>query len=84
MTSQKFIKALNMLTEQQDQMVKEGEFKVYKGLCMQESALLRERAKMTVNEKDQKILLIAAKEAMERALAIESYFKENDQLYCSG
>ena len=65
------MKSLNLLAEQQDEMVRQNNIKAYKGLCMEEAALLFRRAKET--EGNIRIcLLAAAKEAMERVFHIDS------------
>ncbi len=60
---------LNLLTEQQNEMKKQGNLRAYKGLLMQEAAILRERGKKETDPIAAEILLSAGKEAM--ILAIE-------------
>lgn len=61
---------LNLLAEQQDEMVKQGNLRAAKGLCMREAALLRERAKELDGEA-RTVFLEGATEAMARALAFD-------------
>ena len=64
-------KMLNTLAEQQDEMMEQGEIVLYKGLCMQEAALLRERAHYLEDQATKEALLDAANGAMERALTVD-------------
>ncbi len=64
-------KSLNLLCEQQDQMVKDGNIRAYIGLCMKEAALLRTTGKQLADEAAQKIFFAAANEAMKRALKFD-------------
>lgn len=63
---------LDMLADQQEKAVEEELFHIYKGLCMQEAALLRSYAKAIKNEGIQQTLLQAANDAMKRALAFDT------------
>ncbi len=64
----KLNKTLSALSSQQDEMLKQKEYRAYVGLCMKEAALLTERAKELEDPFQQDILKACALDAMSRAI----------------
>ena len=70
MSSGQMMKALNLLAEQQDQMLKENNIRAYAGLKMKEASIFHIRAKEIKSSLAKQILIKAAEEAIISAMKI--------------